>query len=146
MSHALKLSVASQSDSPTRASIKVRGFKFAVDAPQAFSGGNKAPKPFEYILAGYAGCINAVAHLTAKEYGIELEDLSVNVSGDINIDKFLGKPSNDRAGYSTIYVAIVTSCEIAPLLKSKWIKSIESRCPVNDNLANQTPIIFHLSN
>jgi len=146
MSHALKFSVASQSDSPTKSSINVRGFQFFVDAPQAFSGGNKAPTPFEYVLAGYAGCIKVLAHITAQEYNIELSNLAINVSGDLDTDKLLGRSTTERAGYRTIYVHIKTSTEIAPALKSKWLKSIQTRCPVSDNLANQTPIIFHLSN
>jgi len=145
MSHALKFSVASHSESPAKSSINVRGFQFYIDAPQAFAGSNKAPTPFEYILAGYAGCINVVAHLTAKELGIQLLDLDINISGDLNTDKMLGIAGADRAGYKTIYVAIKTTTEIAPSLKSRWLKAIDTRCPVSDNLANTTPIIFHLS-
>ena len=145
MSHALRFSVASHSESPAKTAISVRGFEFYVDAPQAFSGSNKAPTPFEYILAGYAGCINYVAHLTAQELGIQLIDLDIKVSGDLNTDKMLGKESRERAGYQTIYVALVTSTIIDPALKSRWLKAIDTRCPISDNLANTTPIVFHLS-
>jgi uncharacterized OsmC-like protein len=145
MSLALKFSVASHSESPAKSLINVRGFQFYIDAPQAFSGTNKAPTPFEYLLAGYAGCINVVAHLTAKELGIKLKDLDINISGDLNTDKMFGRAGHDRAGYKTIYVALRTSTVIAADLKSRWLKAIDSRCPVSDNLANTTPIIFHLS-
>lgn len=145
MSHALKFSVASHSESPAKSSINVRGFKFFIDAPQAFAGTNQAPTPFEYILAGYAGCINVVAHITAKELGITLNGLDINISGDLNTDKMFGKTDKDRAGYKTIYVALTTSTEIESSLKSRWLKAIDARCPVSDNLANTTPIIFHLS-
>ncbi|MFT6967055.1 MAG: putative OsmC-like protein, partial [Marivirga sp.] len=50
-----------------------------------------------------------------------------------------------RAGYKTIYVALKTSTVIAQELKARWLKAIDNRCPVSDNLANTTPIIFHLS-
>ncbi|MFT4739976.1 MAG: putative OsmC-like protein [Marivirga sp.] len=145
MSHALRFSVASHSESPAKSSINVRGFQFYIDAPQAFSGSNQAPTPFEFILAGYAGCINVVAHLTAKELGISLKDLDINISGDLNTDKMFGKSVKYRAGYKTIYVALKTSTVIAQELKARWLKAIDNRCPVSDNLANTTPIIFHLS-
>ena len=32
-----------------------------------------APSPIEYILAGYAGCINAVGTLVAKELNLDLK-------------------------------------------------------------------------
>ena len=146
MSHSLKFSVASQSESRAKTAVTVRGFKFIIDEPQALGGTNSAPSPVEYILAGYAGCINVVAHITAKELGISLNDLSIDISGDINPDRLFGRSFRDRAGYKTISVNIKTTAVLSNTLKSKWIKAIEHRCPVNDNLANVTPVLFHLTN
>ncbi len=146
MSHLLKFSVASQSEPAAKTAISVRGFKFYVDEPQALGGTNFAPNPVEYILAGYAGCINVVAHIVAKELGISLNDLSINIQGNINPARLFGNSLNDRAGYQSINVDIKTSTIISKLLTSKWLKSIESRCLVNDNLSNVTPISFQISN
>ncbi|MBK6263790.1 OsmC family protein [Marivirga sp. S37H4] len=146
MSHLLKFRVASQSESAAKTAIQVRGFKFFVDEPQALGGTNLAPNPVEYILAGYAGCINVVAHIVAKELGISLKDLSINIQGDINPERLFGRSFSHRAGYQSIEVNIKTSTIISNTLKVKWLKSIESRCPVNDNLSNVTPINFQFSN
>ena len=65
MSQELKFSISSVSESPAKTRIKTRGFDLTVDEPEALGGTDQAPNPVEYILAGYAGCINVVAHIIA---------------------------------------------------------------------------------
>jgi uncharacterized OsmC-like protein len=64
MSNLLKFSIQSKSTSPARTKIETRGFKLVVDETQELGSTNDVPNPVECILAGYAGCINAVAHPT----------------------------------------------------------------------------------
>ncbi len=44
----------------------------------------EGPSPIEYILAGYAGCINAVGKIVAKEQGIVLKSLQVEITGTLS--------------------------------------------------------------
>lgn len=103
-----------------------------------------APSPIEYILAGYAGCINAVGTLVAKELNLNLKSLQVAISGEINVDKFLGKPTPERAGFSSISVAVKPEFEATIEDVEIWLTVLESRCPVGDNLINQTPVKVRL--
>lgn len=145
MSTLLKFSVESKSKSPTRTEIETRGFKLIIDEPEDLGGTNLAPNPVEYILAGYAGCINVVAHLTAKEFNIDLKDLEISIEGDINPARLFGESNQDRAGYQSINVQLRTNSTIDKLVKIKWLQEIENRCPVNDNLRNTTPVNFSLN-
>lgn len=142
MSNLLKFSIESKSVSPARTEIETRGFKLIVDEPEELGGTNQAPNPVEYILAGYAGCINVVAHITAKEFNIDLKDLKISIDGDLNPARLFGQSYQDRAGYQTINVQLHTNSTIDQQVKSKWLKEIENRCPVNDNLRNTTPVNF----
>lgn len=105
-----------------------------------------APSPIEYILAGYAGCINAVGNLVAKELNIYLKSLQVSISGEINVDKFLGNPTAERAGFKSIEVVIKPDSEATSDELQNWLSIVESRCPVYDNLVNHTPIKVSLVN
>lgn len=105
-----------------------------------------APSPIEYILAGYAGCIHAVGTLIAKELNITLKLLQVDISGEINVDKFLGNPTSERAGFKTINVDVKPETEATTIELQKWFLLVESRCPVYDNLFNATPISVKLVN
>lgn len=145
MSQELKFSVSSVSESPARTRIKTRDFDFKVDEPEALGGTDLAPNPVEYILAGYAGCINVVAHIVANELDFPLENLTVDIDGYLNPNRLFGKSNEDRAGYKTIDVRLNTTSEIDPVLKRKWLSEIGHRCPVNDNLTNPTPISFSIN-
>ncbi|MBC7642153.1 MAG: OsmC family protein [Flavobacterium sp.] len=103
-----------------------------------------APSPIEYILAGYAGCINAVGTLVAQKLNLNLRSLQVAISGEINVDRFLGKPTNDRAGFKVIVVTINPGIEATEEQLKKWLSLVESRCPVYDNLSNATQIEVNL--
>lgn len=105
-----------------------------------------APSPIEYILAGYAGCINAVGTLVAKELNLNLKSLQVEISGEINVDKFLGNPTSERAGFKAITVLVKPIADATTEELQNWLKIVESRCPVYDNLINPTPIQVSLVN
>jgi uncharacterized OsmC-like protein len=104
------------------------------------------PSPIEYILAGYAGCINAVGVIVAKELNIDLESLRVEISGEINTDKYLGVETKERAGFNKIEVIVKPSVGVSEEKLQNWLSIVESRCPVYDNLINPTPIQVSLIN
>lgn len=99
-----------------------------------------APSPIEYILAGYAGCINAVGTLVAKELNLDLKSLRVEISGEIDVDKFLGNPTLERAGFKAIKVLVKPIAAATKEQLQNWLEILENRCPVYDNLVNTTPI------
>ncbi|MEP1094326.1 MAG: OsmC family protein [Cyclobacteriaceae bacterium] len=145
MSQELKFSISSVSESPAKTRIKARDFDLTVDEPEALGGTDQAPNPVEYILAGYAGCINVVAHIVADELNFSLENLQVDIDGYLNPNRLFGKSLDERAGYKNIDVRLQTTSAIDPELKKKWLSEIGHRCPVNDNLTNTTPISFSVN-
>lgn len=105
-----------------------------------------APSPIEYLLAGYAGCINAVGIVVAKELNIEIDSLQIEISGSIDTDKYLGKNTTERAGFKSIEVIVKPTSTANNEELEHWLAIVESRCPVYDNLYNQTPIHVTLVN
>lgn len=103
-----------------------------------------APCPVEYILAGLAGCLNIVGGIVAKELNIEIESLKISISGDLNTDKYLGLGSKERAGFQKIEVNVQPVSNASSEAINEWIEIVESRCPVQDNLLNATPISLKL--
>lgn len=105
-----------------------------------------APSPIEYVLAGYAGCINAVGTLVAKELNIDLQSLQVEISGEINTSKYQGIETEARAGFNKIEVTVKPNAAVSDEVLQNWLDIVESRCPVYDNLINPTPIEVSLVN
>ncbi len=145
MSKPIKFSVQSVSQTPARTEVSTRGFRLIVDEPEALGGTNQAPNPVEYVLAGYAGCLNVVAHLVARELQIDLPDLQINIEGELNPARLLGSSFSQRAGYQLLHVELKTSISLDENVKQRIISEIENRCPVYDNLANPTPVKFSLN-
>lgn len=104
----------------------------------------EAPCPVEYILAGFAGCLNIVGGIVAKELNIEIKSLKIEISGELDIDKYLGASTEERAGFKGIEVTVKPISDASAEELQKWIEIVESRCPVQDNLFNPTPISLNL--
>ena len=136
----LRFSVNGESNSTPQFVAKARHFKLVVDEPEELGGADEAANPVEYILAGLAGCINVVGHLVAKELGFVISKLNIDISGEINPDKLLGISNHERAGFQSIQINLNPETEADIVTLSQWLKIVEDRCPVKDNLRNETPV------
>ncbi len=123
--------------------VKAQNFDIRISRNEKFPE-LEGPSPLEYILAGYAGCINAVGKIVAKEQGIVLKSLQVELSAKLSLDKYQGKISNERAGFNTIDVIVKPTSDATLEQLKKWLIEIENRCPVQDNLVNPTPVSVSL--
>lgn len=138
----LIFSINGKSITATRYEGKVRQFTIAVDEPENFGGKDSAPTPVEYILAGYAGCINVVVNLIAKEMSITIKHLEINITGDINPEKLLGISNKERAGFKSLSVYLEIKSDASKDMLQKLVNQVKERCPVNDNLTNRTPVNY----
>ena len=123
--------------------VKAQGFEIRVGENQT-NPELEGPCPVEYILAGYAGCLNIVGGIVAKELNIEIKSLNIEISGALDVDKYLGASTKERAGFQTIEVIVKPISDASSEEIEKWIEIVESRCPVQDNLFNPTPISLKL--
>ncbi len=136
----LKFSVYGESTSSTQFIAKARQFRLIVDEPEELGGTDQDANPVEYILAGLAGCINVVGHIVAKELGFTINKLNIEVSGNVNPDKFLGQSNDERAGFKSIGLNLIPETDANIVALTKWLTIVEERCPVKDNLNNKTPV------
>jgi uncharacterized OsmC-like protein len=136
----LKFSVSGESYSATQFIAKTRQFTLVVDEPEALGGSDEDANPVEYILAGFAGCANVIGHVVAKELGFTIKNLKIEVSGELNPDRFLGCSYQERAGFKTINLNLIPETDAPIETLTKWLQIVEERCPVKDNLQNTTPV------
>lgn len=140
----LKFRAKAHSENPTKTVVETRGFKIVIDEPESLGGTNAGANPVEYLLAALAGCINVVAHVVAKEMDFEIRDLQIELEGDLNPARFMGKSYAERAGYKEIRVNIKVDSDADAETLSKWLDAVEDRCPVSDTLSNGTPVKISL--
>jgi uncharacterized OsmC-like protein len=140
----LNFAVTGNSTTQTKYEGNARHFKITVDEPQALGGNDEAPNPVEYILAGYAGCLNVVIHLVARELDIKINSLKIDISGEIDPARLFGTSFDNRAGFLSLQVEIDLDSDADEISQDMLFKQVKERCPVNDNLSNSTPIEYSI--
>ncbi|MFO7719909.1 MAG: OsmC family protein [Gillisia sp.] len=123
--------------------VKAQNFEIRIGENQS-DPELEGPCPVEYILAGYVGCLNIVGGIVAKELNIEIKSLNIEISGALDVDKYLGASTKERAGFKAIEVTVKPISNASGEVIKKWIELVEIRCPVQDNLFNPTPISLNL--
>ncbi|MFL9843036.1 OsmC family protein [Flavobacterium rhizosphaerae] len=98
------------------------------------------PNPYEYILAGFAGCINALGQIVAVELGIALKSLQIEITGN-----FTHRMSESRRpGFERIDITLKPSAA-APLdALQRWMKEVQFRSPAYNSMVNNTPVNLSL--
>ncbi|MEM3063104.1 MAG: OsmC family protein [Nitrososphaerota archaeon] len=120
--------------------VNAREHKVYVDQPEASGGTNKGPTPLEYLFASLASCFITIGLIVSRQKQLKINGLSVDVEGDIDYDVLLGKAKEPRAGFYRIKVLVKVDGELSQQEKEEFVKEVEARCPIADNLLNPTPI------
>lgn len=120
--------------------VKARDLTAYVDQPESAGGTNKGLTPLEYLFASLSSCLITIALIVSRQKQIKINGLSVDVEGDIDYDVLLGKSKEPRAGFYRIKAVVKIDGDLTQEEKEEFIKEVESRCPIADNLLNPTPI------
>lgn len=109
--------------------VKAGKHEVIVDEAAQMGGKNEGPNPLQYLLTALTGCTNAVAHFAAKEMEFDLQELSIQASGEFDPRGFMGDP-NVRTYFETVTLDVkVKTTESEERLKELQ-KQVASRCPV----------------
>jgi uncharacterized OsmC-like protein len=124
-----------------RCSVQVRDFEpLIVDEPAELGGGDAGMNPVELILGALGTCQQIMYAAYASVMGIELEEISVNCKGHLDLHGLFGLDEEVPAGYSE--VRFETQLR-SPEPKEKilgLIEVVESHCPVLDVLVRPIPV------
>lgn len=103
----------------------------------------EGPNPYEYLLAGFAGCINALGQSVAKEQGIVLRSLQIEITGDLTVLSAEGKEATP--GFSTIEIRLKPATTVSREVLEKWMNEVQLRSPAYNMLVNNTPVSLVLN-
>ncbi|MGQ9844897.1 MAG: OsmC family protein [Caldisericia bacterium] len=123
---------------------KTRSFSIFIDEPEDLGGKDKGPNPVEFLLFALGGCLGITIKAVSKEINIKIDSLKIHLKGDLNPLRFMGKDFSERAGYKKIDVEIEIKSDASKEKLDELIKIVENRCPVSDNITNNTPINIKL--
>jgi len=116
-----------------------------VDQPAAAGGTDQGPTPLDYQLISLGGCITAIGRIIANQRQLPVRGIRVSIEGELNTDRLLGKPTQDRTGFSSIKAVVEIDADLSREEKARLLQEIDGRCPISDNLKNPTPVAIVLA-
>ena len=125
------VAVTGRSQGPKSTHVETEKAEFVV---------GKEASPLEYLLGSLAACINVIGHLVAKDRGIVIHDLDVEVEGDIDPRKYKGEAEEPRAGFQSMRIQVRVDADANREVLHAWMDEVADRCPVADNLRNSSDL------
>ncbi len=123
----------------------VRGHKVVIDQPTNAGGTDAGPTPLELVLVSLAGCIGTIGRIVAMQQRINLRGMTIKVEGDLDTDGLLGKPIDGRIGFEGMTISVDVDADLSDEEKLAFVHEVDHRCPVSENLLNETPINVKLA-
>lgn len=114
------------------------------DEPAVLIGDDTGPNAVETVLASLASCLAVGYAYNAAAQGIELESLSFEVDGQLDLHAFLGLRDDVRPGYESIRVRWRAKSPASREQLVELCEYVQRTSPVLDIIANRVPVSVEL--
>ena len=127
-----------------RSEARIRDFEpVPSDEPAALGGGDGAPNPVEQLLGALGNCLAVGYAANASVAGIAINDLRIEVSGDVDLHAFLGL-RDGHAGFAGIRAAVHLDADASPEQLRALHERVVASSPVGHTLQNPVPVAIDL--
>ncbi|MDH5019919.1 OsmC family protein [Halobacterium rubrum] len=115
---------------------RARNFTFESDEPASMAGGgDEGPRPLEYFLAGFAFCQQVLLAKHALATGVELDDVNVEVEGDVDPRGVLGVGDVDSGFDGALQQVTRIESPATEREVRSLVETAEAHCPAHASLA-----------
>lgn len=128
-----------------RSHIRIGRHTVLIDEPPALGGADDAPNPVESALAGLLSCQIVTYRFWADKLDIPLDDIAVDVEGDLDVRGFFGLDDAVRPGFGEIRVAVTLSGPAERWRYTELQRAVDEHCPVLDLFRNTTRVTTTLA-
>lgn len=118
--------------------VEARGVKTYIDEPLESGGTNLGLTPIEMLLGSLGSCLAVTAFIYASMQGIQIDDIRVDVEGDINNDGLTGINPTMPTGYQNIRYHFFVKSPVSEQRIRQLIEYTEMKCPVSSTLRDGT--------
>ena len=113
----------------------------AGDEPDVLLGKDSGPNAVELALAALGFCYAVGFAYNAAARGYDLEELTFDVEGDLDLRNFVGIPEGPRPGFTEIRVKTRARAKNATTEELEELcKYVQDTSPVRDILVNPVPV------
>lgn len=122
----------------------IDGHSVFIDQPTTAKGTGTGPTPLQMLLFAVGGCIGTIGRIVAFQQKIALRSMQITVEGDYNPAGLMGKPSEDRVGFTEIRINAKIDADLTDEQKAQFLDDICQRCPLHDNLSHGSTVVHRL--
>ncbi len=115
------------------------------DEPISLGGNDTAANPVEQLLGALGNCLAVGYAANATSLGIEINDLSIDLEGDLDLHTFLGLHPTGNAGYEAIRVSVALDSDATPDQLIQLHEHVVGTSPVGHTLGRAVPVQINLA-
>lgn len=115
-------------------------FVYDEDEPPVLLGQDHGANAGEYALAALSSCLTTTLIYHAAAQGVTIDEVESTLSGDIDLQGYLGMSENVRNGYEKIKVTFKAKSEAPKEKIRELVELAQKRSPVFDIISNPTPV------
>lgn len=128
-----------------RSEATIRDFASAKsDEPGQLGGTNTGPNPVEQVLAALGNCLAVGYAANATAAGITINDMTINVEGDLDLHTFLGLVDGN-AGFSDISAKVKIDSDASPEALQALHDKVTRTSPVGHTLNRAVAVRIDLA-
>jgi uncharacterized OsmC-like protein len=110
------------------------------DEPRALGGGGTGPAPTQYALAAIGSCAAITYGYWSYKLGTPIDQLRVDVQGDIDLRGFLGLRDGIRPGFGEVRIRAMVSGPEPARRYEELQRAVARHSPVRDMFTNRVPV------
>jgi uncharacterized OsmC-like protein len=119
---------------------RTEAFEFTNGEPPVLLGANEGANPVEFLLHALAGCVTTTTVLHAAARGIQIERLSTELVGTIDVQGLLGLDDSVPVGYKQIQINMDIKADCTEEELDDLVAFAKDHSPVCNTICKPVPV------
>jgi uncharacterized OsmC-like protein len=136
----VRFRAATDLEDGVRCDVRTGKHTIVIDEPPVLGGEDAGASPVEAVLAGLVSCQAITYRVWAGKLGVELDKVSVDVEGDLDLQGFFGLDEGARSGFSALRLNVSLSGPESPERYRELADAVDRHCPVLDMFSRTAPV------
>lgn len=119
---------------------RTEAFEFTNGEPPVLLGANEGANPVEYLLHALAGCVTTTTVLHAAARGIQIERLSTELVGTIDVQGLLALDDSVPVGYEQIRIKMDIQADCSDEELNELVAFAQDHSPVCNTICRPVPV------
>ena len=115
-------------------------FEFTNGEPPVLLGANEGANPVEFLLHALAGCVTTTTVLHAAARGIQIESLSTELVGTIDVQGLLALDDSVPVGYQQIQINMDIKADCSDDELDELLAFAKNHSPVCNTICRPVPV------